>query len=81
MNKHLPRKITDIKGKVALAELQRTHYIVVMLAVGLIALLAVQMIQLTGFGFALGVAAVTLLVLLSLMSLVTAIGLSKLIKK
>lgn len=81
MNKHLPRKITDIKGKVALAELQRTHYIVVMLAVGLIALLVVQMTQLTGFGFTLGVAAVTLLLILSLMSLFTAIGLSKLIKK
>ncbi|HCH34190.1 MAG: hypothetical protein UY35_C0005G0027 [Candidatus Saccharibacteria bacterium GW2011_GWC2_48_9] len=81
MNKHLPRKITDIKGKVALAELQRTHFIVVMLSIGLIVLLAVHMLQLTGFGFALGVTAVTLLVILSLMSLFTAIGLSKLIKK
>ncbi len=81
MNTHLPQKITDIKGKVALAELQRTHIIVVILVLIIIALIIfISLIAVDMNGFLVG-AAVVLLALLGTMSLVTAIGLSKLIKK
>lgn len=80
MNSYLPKKITDIKGKVALAELQRTHSIVFVLTL----LVIVQLVTIAALietnGFLVG-AAVALLALLALMSLTTAIGLSKLIKK
>lgn len=81
MHKYLPRKITDIKGKTALAELRRTHYIVAILAVALIAVLVSNTLEVYFTTPLLTFAAIALLALLTLMSLGTAIGLSRLIKK
>lgn len=81
MNNYLPKRITDIKGKVALAELQRTHLIVVILTFTVIALIifiATTIVEMNTF---LVGAAIVLLALLGIMSLTTAIGLSRLIKK
>ncbi len=81
MNKHLPRKITDIKGKVALAELQRTHIIVFILTLVVIALIVLLTISMPGVNMILFAAAIALLILLAVISLSTAVGLSRLIKK
>ena len=81
MNKYLPRKITDIKGKVALAELQRTHLIVVILVLITITLIIFVSTSIVEINAILIAAVVALLALLGLMSLVTAVGLSRLIKK
>lgn len=81
MNKYLPRKITDIKGKVALAELQRTHIIVFVLSIMVIALVLFIFMNFVEVNAILVTVAIVLLALLGLMSLSTAIGLSKLIKK
>ena len=81
MNKHLPRKITDIKGKVALAELQRTQIIVFILTLVVIALIVLLTISMPGVNMILFAAAIALLILLAVISLSTAVGLSRLIKK
>lgn len=77
MNKHLPRKAKDIKGPVAIAELRRAHYIITILAVafafvvGLVSLFEVQ------FDPILGATAFVLLILVAIVSLGTALVLSK----
>lgn len=81
MNKYLPRKLTDIKGRTALAELQRTHLIVVLLAALVIMLLVVVSHSVAGIPNELTLSAITLLAIVGLISLATAIGLSKLLKK
>lgn len=81
MNKYLPRKITDIKGKVALAELRRTHIIVFILTLLVIVLLVFIAAIFVEVNAILLAAALALLILLGLTSLSTAIGLSKLINK
>lgn len=81
MNKYLPRKITDIKGKVAIAELQRTHtivFILTLIVIILVLFISQNLLEINAF---LITSAVGLLALLGIISLSTAIGLSKFIKK
>lgn len=81
MNKYLPKKITDIKDKVALAELQRTHFIVVVLALALAGILALGMYHPVEFNVTPSSIAIVLLIFVALISLSIALGLRKLIKK
>lgn len=81
MNKTLPRKITDIKGKVALAELWRTHYIITVLAFAFAFVLAMSMFEALEVDVILGTIAVVLLIILGLVSLGTALGLAKILRK
>lgn len=72
MNKHLPKKAKDIKGAVAIAELRRAHYIIVILALAFASMLVFMLaIDDVLFNEILGAIAVTLLVIVAAVSLGT----------
>lgn len=68
-----PKKAKDIKGKTAIAELQRAHIIIVLLSFSVIPLLIIGTIEPIQFDPTLTTILVALLVVLGLASLVTAI--------
>jgi hypothetical protein len=72
-----PRSIKDIKGRVAVAELQRAHYIIVLLACAFSVFLIFNMISIFVVDLWLGSIAVALLLIISALSLATAISLKK----
>lgn len=77
MNKHLPKKAKDIKGKVAIAELRRAHWTIALLALSFalfimfVSLYEVQLEQ------ALSLIVAGLLVLVAAVSLATIYALAK----
>lgn len=77
MNKNLPKKAKDIKGVVAIAELRRAHYIIVILAISLAAIIAVTTNYKLDLSVPLSIITVTLLSLVALISLATVIVLPK----
>ena len=72
-----PKTIKDIKGKTAIAELQRTHLVVTLLSFTLIPLLIIGSIAPIHFDTTLSIIISILLGLVGLASLFTAIGLRK----
>lgn len=81
MKKKFPRTAKDIKGAVALNELQRAHYIIVMLSLALSFVLVVGATTPIRYDYYLVVAAVTLLTVVGIASFVTAVMLGKISKK
>lgn len=77
MNMHLPKQTKDIKGAVAIAELQRAHYIIVILALAFAAIVACTSAFEIRFDTVMGVLIVVLLGCVALISLCTAIRLQK----
>lgn len=77
MNKNLPKKAKDIKGKVALAELRRSHYIIVILALSFAATLGFVSVYEVRFNGVLAAIACVLLMLVTVASLATALVLRK----
>jgi len=77
MNKHLPRKAKDIKGPVAIAELRRAHLIIAILALAFAFVVGFVSLYEVRFDAALGAAAFTLLILVAIASLGTAVVLRK----
>lgn len=77
MNKYLPKKATDIKGPVAIAELRRAHYIIAMLAVSFAGMIALGTAYELQFSAPLGIIAVILLLAVTAVSLGTAIVLKR----
>ena len=71
MNKHLPKKAKDIKGAVAIAELQRAHYIIALLAVSFAAMMVFTTTYQVQIDVALGTIAAMLLILVAAVSLGT----------
>ena len=74
MNKILPKKVADIKGKVAIEELRRAHIIIAILAVGLATILGLSQV---GIDPALALAAIILVSPVAVVSLLTAFSLPK----
>lgn len=70
-----PRKVTDIKGKTAVNELRRAHWIIVVLALALAFIVTVGAGQEISFDGWLATVADVLLVLVALVSLATALRL------
>lgn len=77
MNKNLPKKAKDIKGAVAIAELRRAHYIIVILAISLAVIIAVTTNYKLDLSVPLSIITVILLSLVALISLATVIVLPK----
>lgn len=73
----LPKKITDIKGKVALDELWRAHIIIVVLALALALLLLLTIAQPTQISALLGWITIVLVLFVAFISLKTAFGLKR----
>lgn len=68
-----PRKLKDIrKSAVALAELQRAHYTITILALSLAAIVLLNIVQPLQLDTILGSIVIVLLILVALASLVTA---------
>jgi len=77
MKKYLPKKVKDIKGAVAIAELRRAHIIITILALSFsLVLLFVSMFEVQ-LDTTLSVFASVLLVLVALASFVTTLALRK----
>ena len=76
-NKRYPKKSSDIKGKVAIAELRRAHYIIAILAMAFVFMLIMSMLQPLQFDLWMGSVASALLLIVSAVSLATAIALRK----
>ncbi len=77
MKKYLPKKVKDIKGAVAIAELQRAHIIITILALSFaLVLLFVSTFEVQ-LDTTLGIAVSVLLMLVALASFVTALALRK----
>lgn len=72
-----PRSVKDIKGKVAIAELQRAHYIIAMLSGVFSIFLIFTMIDVFIVDVVLGSIAVALLLIVAAASLATALALKK----
>ena len=72
-----PRSLKDIKGKVAIAELQRAHYIITLLAGVFSVFLIFTMIDVFVVDMILGSIAVALLLIVASASLATAVALKK----
>lgn len=70
-----PRRIKDIKGKVAIAELRRAHYIITVLSLAFVLLLVINMLLPLQFDALLGTIASVLLIIVSGASLFTALAL------
>ena len=70
-----PRTIKDIKGKMAIAELRRAHYIITVLSLAFIFILVVNMLMPLEFDVVLGTIASVLLFVVALSSFVTALAL------
>lgn len=81
MKKKYPRTAKDIKGPVALGELRRAHFIIVILALALSLILVLEAIVPVQLDPYLVIAAVTLLAVVALSSFVTAITLGKILNK
>lgn len=79
MNKNnlFPRRIKDIKGKAAVAELRRAHYIIVILSAAFAFQLIMNMYLPLQFDVLLGSTAAALILLVAGTSLATAIGLPR----
>lgn len=78
MKKQLrPRSVKDIKGKVAIAELQRAHYIITLLSGVFSVFLIFAMTDVFVVDALLGSIAVALLLIVAASSLATAIALKK----
>jgi predicted membrane-bound dolichyl-phosphate-mannose-protein mannosyltransferase len=78
MKKTLPKSAKDIKGKVAIAELRRAHYIIAMLAVMLALVLALTSTYEARPDAILSAIAIALLAIVAVTSLGTVIALNKL---
>lgn len=72
-----PKSAKDIKGKTALAELQRAHLIIVLLSFAIIPLLIIGTIDTVQFNAVLSALLVVFLVVLGLASLFTIVALRK----
>lgn len=72
-----PRKIKDIKGTVAIAELRRAHYIIAVLSVAFVFILIVNMLMPLEFDVLLGSIASALLLIVAGSSLFTALALRR----
>lgn len=77
MEHFLPKTAKDIKGKVALAELRRAHYIIVGLALSFAAMLWFATINEVQFDALLGAIAIVLLLLVAAVSARTIYALNK----
>ena len=77
MNMHLPKHAKDIKGAVAIAELQRAHYIIVILALAFAAIVALTSAFEAQLDAIMSFLLVVLLGCVALISLFTAIRLHK----
>ena len=71
MNKNLPKKAKDIKGAVAIAELRRAHYIIIVLAISLAGIIAITANYKLDLSMPLSIITVVLLSLVALISLAT----------
>ncbi len=76
-NKLYPRKAKDIKGKVAIAELRRAHFIIAILAMAFVFMLILSIIHPLQFDLWMGSVASALLLIVAAVSLATAITLRK----
>lgn len=76
-NKLYPKKTADIKGKVAIAELRRAHFIIAILAMSFVFMLILNISRPLQFDLWLGSTASALLIIVAAVSLVTAISLRK----
>ncbi len=72
-----PRNTKDIKGKVAVAELIRSHWIIAILAIALAWLLVLESMHGAKLNWTLSMIAVALLALVAVGSLATAVALSR----
>ena len=72
-----PRSVSDIKGKVAIAELQRAHYLVALLASVFSIFLIFGMTDVFVVDALLGSIAVALLLIVAALSFATAVALKK----
>jgi hypothetical protein len=72
-----PKNVKDIKGKVAIAELRRAHYIIVVLAVAFVFMLITSMFEPLQFDLFLGSVASALILIVAAVSLSTAIALPR----
>ncbi len=72
-----PRQLKDIKGKTAIAELQRAHYVIGLLCIAFVFLIIVTMIHPLEFDVLLGSIAAALLLLVAAASFATAFALRK----
>lgn len=72
-----PRTVKDFKGKVALEELQRAHWIIMVLALALAFLVVVAVVQPLRFDAVLGTVAVILLILVAAVSASIALYINK----
>ncbi len=77
MNTLLPRKAKDIKGAVAIAELRRAHYIIVILSVAFAIIIGFVSSFEVQFDALFGAAAIVMLMILAFVSLATALALRK----
>ncbi len=77
MNKHLPKKAKDIKGKVAIAELVRAHWIVALLALSFALLVVYASLYEVQLDRVLSLIVAGLLVLVAAVSLATIYALAK----
>ncbi|MBH2007804.1 hypothetical protein I8H83_04320 [Candidatus Saccharibacteria bacterium] len=73
-----PKKLKDIKGPIARAELQRAHYIITVLALALTVLVALNIVEPVQFDALLGSIASALLIVVAGVSLVIAVALGRL---
>lgn len=72
-----PKQVKDIKGKTAIAELQRAHYVISLLCVAFVFLIIINMMYPLEFDVLLGSIAAALLLIVSATSLATAFALRK----
>lgn len=72
-----PKNVKDIKGKVAIAELRRAHYIIVVLAVAFVFMLITSMFEPLQFDLFLGSVAAALILIVAAVSLSTALALPR----
>lgn len=77
MKLQLPKKAKDIKGAVAIAELRRAHYIIVILTVAMAALLACVTVYPIQLDVAFSLIVIILLAGVAIVSLLTALVLRK----
>ena len=77
MNKNLPKKAKDIKGAVAISELCRAHWIIIILALSFAAMLCFVSQYEVQFDGSLSTIAVVLLVLVAAISFATVVALQK----
>ena len=77
MNTLLPKKAKDIKGAVAIAELRRAHYIIVILSVAFAVMIGFVSAYEVQFDALFAAAAVVMLMIVAFVSLATALVLRK----